>query len=252
MKFGIFITFTVLFSLVVAVNHAVAQEAVPEVTVEGLQLIRDSNLALVYAEPGINLAQYSKVYLDDAYIAFKKNWQRDQNRHHPQKVKAGDMTRMKVELASLFREVFSRTLEEGGYELVTERAEDVLLLKPAIINLDVVAPDTMEKVREGETGNRLRDWPGPPGTGREAGLGHANRGSSYSETTGEMTLYLELYDSLTDDLIAKALDRKTDRQTGYFQWQNRVTNRAAANRILQVWAKVLKEGLDEARGISGQ
>ena len=140
---------------------------------------------------------------------------------------------MKAELSSLFREVFSKTLEEGGYELVTERAEDVLLLKPAIINLDLIAPDTMEKVR--------------PGTGREAGLGHANRGNSFSETTGEMTLYLELYDSLTDDLIAKALDRKIDRQTGYFQWQNRVTNRAAANRILQVWANVLKEGLDEAR-----
>ena len=219
MKFGIFITFTVLFSLLVVGNHAVAEEAVPEVTVEGLQLIKDSNLALVYAEPGINLGQYSKVYLDDAYIAFKKNWQREQNRHHPQKVKAGDMARMKAELASLFREVFSRTLEEGGYELVTERAEDVLLLKPAIINLDVVAPDTMD----------------------------ANRGNSYSETTGEMTLYLELYDSLTDDLIAKALDRKIDRQTGFFQWQNRVTNRAAANRILQVWANVLKEGLDVAR-----
>jgi len=224
MKFDIFITFTVLFSLVVAGNHAVAQEAVPEVTVEGLQLIKDSNLALVYAEPGINLGQYSKVYLDDAYIAFKKNWQRDQNRHHPQKVKADDMARMKAELSSLFREVFSRTLEDGGYELVTERAEDVLLLKPAIINLDVVAPDTMD----------------------------ANRGNSYSETTGEMTLYLELYDSLTDDLIAKALDRKINRQTGYFQWQNHVTNRAAANRILQVWANVLKEGLDVARGVSSQ
>ena len=224
MKFGIVITFTVLFSLVVAGNHAVAQEAVPEVTVEGLQLIKDSNLALVYAEPGINLGQYSKVYLDDAYIAFKKNWQRDQNRHHPQKVKADDMARMKAELSSLFREVFSRTLEDGGYELVTERAEDVLLLKPAIINLDVVAPDTMD----------------------------ANRGNSYSETTGEMTLYLELYDSLTDDLIAKALDRKINRQTGYFQWQNHVTNRAAANRILQVWANVLKEGLDVARGVSSQ
>jgi len=224
MKFGILYTFMVLLSLVVAGNHAVAQEAVPEVTVEGLQLIKDSNLALVYAEPGINLGQYSKVYLDDAYIAFKKNWQRDQNRHHPQKVNANDMALMKAELSSLFREVFSRTLEEGGYELVTERAEDVLLLKPAIINLDVVAPDTMD----------------------------ANRGNSYSESTGEMTLYLELYDSLTDDLIAKALDRKIDRQTGYFQWQNRVTNRAAANRILQVWANVLKEGLDVARGASAQ
>ena len=85
MKFGIFITFTVLFTLLVVGNHVVAEEAVPEVTVEGLQLIKDSNLALVYAEPGINLGQYSKIYLDDAYIAFKKNWQRDKNRHHPQK-----------------------------------------------------------------------------------------------------------------------------------------------------------------------
>lgn len=134
------------------------------------------------------------------------------------------MARMKAELSALFREVFSKTLLEGGYELVTERAKDVLLIKPAIINLDVFAPDTMD----------------------------ANRGNSYSETTGEMTLYLELYDSVTDDLIAKALDRKTDRQTGYFQWQNRITNRAAANRILQVWANVLKKGLDQAMGVNSQ
>lgn len=219
MNFSMFIKFMILFSLVAVSNHAVAQEAVPEVTIEGLQLIKDSNLALVYAQPGIDLGQYSKIYLDDAYIAFRKNWQRDQNRHHPQKINAQDMARMKAELSSLFREVFSRTLQEGGYELVTERAEDVLLIKPAIINLDVIAPDTMD----------------------------ANRGNSYSETTGEMTLYLEIYDSVTDDLIAKALDRKIDRQTGYFQWQNRVTNRAAANRILQVWANVLKQGLDVAR-----
>jgi hypothetical protein len=72
---------------------------------------------------------------------------------------------------------------------------------------------------------------------------------SYAESAGEMTLYIELYDSVTDDLIGKALDRKRDRKTGYFQWHNRVTNRAAANRILKEWAKVLKEGLDEAHGI---
>jgi hydrogenase maturation protein HypF len=29
----------------------------------------------------------------------------------------------------------------------------------------------LEKVRQGETGNRSREWPGPAGTGREAGLG---------------------------------------------------------------------------------
>jgi hypothetical protein len=220
MKFGIFIKSVVLLSLVFMSGFSIAQEEPPGTTIEGLQLIKDSNLTLVYAQPGIDLRQYNKVFLGEAYIAFKKNWQRDQNKSHPHKISADDMTTMKAELSSLFREVFSTTLEEGGYELVIERAEDVLLLKPAIINLDVIAPDTMT----------------------------ANRGNTYSESAGEMTLYLELYDSVTDDLIAKALDRKIDRQTGYFQWQNHVTNRAAANRILQVWANVLKEGLDEARG----
>ncbi len=219
MKFGIFVKTLGLLPLMLVNGLGVAGE-MPATTVEGLQLIKDSNLALVYAEPGADLGQYNRIYLDDAYISFRKNWKRDQSRHSPHKILAEDMARMKAELALLFREVFSRTLEEGGYELVTERAEDVLLIKPAIINLDVFAPDTMD----------------------------ANRGNSFTETAGEMTLYLELYDSVTDDLIAKALDRKKDRETGYFQWQTRITNRAAANRILQVWANVLKEGLDEARG----
>ena len=64
-----------------------------------------------------------------------------------------------------------------------------------------------------------------------------------------MILYLELYDSLSDDLIAKTIDRQIDRQTGYFQWHDRINSRAAAKRILQEWARVLKEGLDEARGV---
>jgi hypothetical protein len=129
------------------------------------------------------------------------------------------MLKIKAELAELFYDVFTKTLEEGGYELVTSKDDDVLLIKPAIINLDIVAPAAKS------TGNT----------------------HTYSESAGEMTLYLELYDSVSGALIAKAMDRQKDRQTGYFKWQNKVANRAAANRILQAWADVLKEGLDEAR-----
>lgn len=190
-----------------------------EFTIEGLQLVEDSNLALVYAQTDVDWGQYSKIYLDDAYIAFKKNWQRDYNRDHLDKISADDMTKIKMELSGLFRDVFTETLEEGGYELVLETGEDVLQIKPAIIGLDIVAPEN-----------------GSPGVSR-----------TYSETAGEMTLYMELYDSVSGAMLAKALDRKEDRRTGYFEWQNRVTNRAAANRILKVWANVLKEGLDDAR-----
>lgn len=200
-------------------SQLAAQDVASNTTIDGLELIEDTKLALVYAQPGIDLSQYNRIYLEDVYIAFKKNWKRDQNRSHPNKVNSDDILRMKSELAELFLAVFSKTLLDGGYELVSERAEDVLLIKPAIINLDVFAPDTMS----------------------------ANRMHSYAESAGEMTLYMELYDSVTGDLIAKALDRKLDRRTGFFQWQTQVSNRAAANRILQVWANVLKEGLDDAR-----
>lgn len=217
MKLNVALAFVSLSIMSAAV---VAQDPLKDTTIEGLQLIRDTNLALVYAEPGADLGRYNRIYLADTYVAFKKNWKRNQNRGSSHKISADDMSRIKSELALLFRDVFTRTLEESGYDLVTEHAEDVLLVKPAIINLDVVAPET-----------------------RSPGIVH-----SYSETAGEMTLYLELYDSVTGDLIAKALDRKVDRHTGYFRWQNRVSNRAAARRILQEWAKVLKEGLDGIQG----
>jgi len=222
MKFSALVNFLLFAAFTLASNLSTAADERTEFTIEGLQLIEDTNLALVYAEPGVDLGVYSKIYLDNPYIAFKKNWQRDQNRYQPSKVTANDMTKIKNELSSLFMDVFSTTLEEGGYVLVTEPAEDVLRVKPAIINLDIIAPATNS-----------------PGMTR-----------TYAETAGEMTLYMELYDSVSGVLIAKALDRKEDRKTGYFEWQSRVSNRAAANRILQVWANVLKEGLDDARASS--
>lgn len=220
MKFSALAKCSFILALLAAGSLQAASDKLPEVTVDGLHHLSDTELAIVYTQPGADLGQYNKVYLADAHVAFKKNWQRDQNAGGRIGVTASDMEMMKTELAAMFREVFATTLQDGGYELVTARGEDVLMIKPAIINLDITAPDTMSS---GMT-------------------------RSYAESSGEMTLYLELLDSVTGDLIGKALDRKRDRETGYFQWQNRVTNRAAANRILKEWAEVLKDGLDAAKG----
>ena len=219
MKFGALCRLLMIASLAVTAGPCAAADDRPEFTLEGLQLIEDSNLALVYAEPGANLARYSRIYLDAPQVAFKKNWKNIQNRYDAVRVSDGDMDKIKAELSELFMQVFAKTLEDGGYALADGPGDDVLGVKSAIINLDIVAPDVNS-----------------PGITR-----------TYSETAGEMTLYMELYDSVSGDLLAKALDRKADRRTGYFQWRNRVTNRAAANRILKAWAGVLKEGLDDAR-----
>jgi hypothetical protein len=197
----------------------------PEYTVEGLQRIHDTkDIAVVYAEPGADLGQYDRVYLVEPYVAFKKNWQRDQNRGMGTKVKTTDMERIKTAVRELFMEVFTAELEAGGYTLTTERAEDVLIVKAAIINLDVNAPDIMS----------------------------AGRSETYVRSAGSMTLYMELFDAETDDLLAKALDPKADRDRGFMQWQTGPANRQAAKRMMKPWAEALRKGLDEARHVTSQ
>lgn len=198
-----------------------AKEAdLPDVTVDGLHRVPDSKMAIVYAEPGADLSQYKRIKLLDAYVAFKKNWERDQRQGSisASRVTSKDMENIKNRLAQEFHTVFSKTLQDGGYDVVDESAEDVLLLRPAIINLDVNAPDTP---RAGMT-------------------------RTYVRSAGEMTLYVELYDSVTGDLIAKAMDRRVD-NNAFYTWTNSVTNKAAADKILGGWAKILLGALNEAK-----
>ena len=62
------------------------------------------------------------------------------------------MERIKTKTKEMFVEVFTEELVKGGYELANERAEDVLIVKPAIINLDVKAPDIVRTTRGGTLG----------------------------------------------------------------------------------------------------
>lgn len=213
---------SLVFGLIFSVSILAADD-LPEVTEEGLHLIKDSKLGVVYAKPGVDLGVYNRIWLVDATVAFKKNWKRDQNRTQTFKVNARDMERIKAELAELFSEVFAAKLTEGGYELATEAGDDVLIVRPAIVNLDVSAPDVRT----------------------------ASRSYQLTESAGEMTLYVELYDSVTSDIIAKAMDRQKDRERGFMQWQSKVSNKAAAKKILNNWADTLVNALAEAHSASG-
>ena len=213
---------TLLLCSLLATPAIAKKEQLPEITEDGLHLVHDAKLAVVYAEPGANLGPYSRVKMLEPYVAFKKNWLRDQRTSSasPMRVTDKDVEKIKNNLAQEFDTVFRAELEKGGYPVTEEAAEDVLLLRPAIINLDVSAPDTPQ----------------------------AGFSRSYTSSAGEMTLYVELYDSVTGDLIGKAMDRKSDRSNaGYYTWTNSVTNKMAADRILKGWAGILVEALNEAR-----
>ena len=201
------------------------QNELPEYTVEGLRRVPNPHsLAIVYAEPGANLSQYQRVYLTEPYVAFRKNWERDQYSATRRRVKSKDMEMIKGTVQELFLEVFTEELADGGYELADGVGEDVLVAKAAIVDLDVNAPDTMR----------------------------AGRAATFVSHAGSMTLYLELYDSETGDLLAKALDPRSDYDKTYMQWQTGPGNKAAGKRMMKPWAEALRKGLDRAHKETGE
>lgn len=200
---------------------SMAETSAPDVSTDGMQLVDKDSRGEIYADPGVDWSVYSKIVLDDATVAFRRNWQRDQNRNRASRVSTNDMEKIKSDLASLFDEVFVKELQEnGGFEIVQAAGEDVLRITPHIVDLDVYAPDTRSSMNS----------------------------RSYTDSSGRMTLKLELRDSETGDLIAAASDRRESPYRGYAQWTTSVSNKADARRMLQKWAVGLRERLTEATG----
>ena len=186
-----------------------------------MQLKVHSGTRLVYVKPGATFGKYDKVMIVDCFVEFQKDWQRNYNSNVvglDQQVTDYKMTQMKQALAGEFKRVFARELEKGGYQVVTTAAPDVLLLRPAITDLIVNAPDIMS----------------------------AGMSVNYVSSAGSGTLYLELWDSATNTILARVMDAEADREA-FAQQANSVTNTAAADTILTGWADSLVKRLDVAQ-----
>ena len=120
-------------------------------------------------------------------------------------------------MKELFLEVFTDELQEGGYPVVEEPGENVMILRPAIIDLVVTAPD----------------------------LPSANRTRSYSTSAGSAGLYIEFFDSTSGQILARVVDYQRARETVNFQWSTSASNRAEARTVLRKWAGMLVDRLDE-------
>lgn len=200
----------------------------PLVTEDGLVLTEAPGSAKLYLKPGATIAGYNEFGLAACEVSFKRNWLRDQNSSRlnlSKRVTQQDVDRIKDSLAlECDKYLRAALIQEPAYKLVDSFAngEAVLILRPAIINLDVNAPDTQTATRQ----------------------------QSYTTSAGEMTLVLELIDATTGEVLARAFDREGGRDRGYMQWTNSVTNKAEADRVLKDWAARLRKGLDQARASS--
>lgn len=211
-----------LGALLVFVTPGVqAAEDVPQTTPEGMKLVKQTKSRIVYAMPGASLEPYTKVALVDCAVAFRKDWKRDYNRSASFELRVDDkdIERIKNDLAAEFKEVFTKVLTDAGHEVVDHTGPDVLVIRPAIINLDVTAPDV-----------------------RAPGITH-----TIVRSAGEMTLYMELYDSMTSAIIARILDAKADNRGGFAMEATKMHNKMEADRILREWATELEGHLGVAK-----
>jgi hypothetical protein len=206
-----------------AASIAVAREAPPETSPEGLVLQKNTKSRIVYLKPGATFTQYNRVAILDVLVEFEKDWQKDYNRSRmglEGRVSDKDVERMKTGLAAEFKKIFTDELQnKGGYQVVTTAGPDVLVLRPALLNVEVNAPDVMS-----------------------AGIN-----STVVRSAGQMTLFLELWDSETNTLLARIMDAAAD-PDNFAKQANRVTNTQAADRILRDWAHELRVRLDEIKG----
>jgi hypothetical protein len=199
-----------------------AAKELPKTTEDGLELKKQTKQRVVYARPGASFAQYKQFGLADCYIEFSKTWMEDYNRsvrELSRKISESDLVEVRKDLATQFRKIFSQVLTEGGYTVSETTGPDVLLLRPALVNIAVTAPD----------------------------LKTPGRTDVYASSAGQMTLYLELRDSSTNTILGRVMDARSDSDF-VGQRMSSVDNRAAADQLMRAWAEELRKKLDVAQG----
>jgi hypothetical protein len=198
-----------------------AADTPPQVSKDGLQLKTHTQNELVYVKPGATFNQYKRVMVLDCYVAMAKDWQQNYNSNEggdlDLMVTDGDVQRIERTLSDEFKKVFTAELAKGGYQVTTSAAPDVLILRPAIVNVRVTAPDIMSSAMD----------------------------ANVITSAGSGTFYLELW-APPHTLLARAYNAQADQQP-FAQQANSVTNMGAADIILKKWADELVRHLDAAR-----
>jgi hypothetical protein len=218
------VTVAVILALMVSPGvSAKKKKQPPEETFDGLVRVEQSEVALAYRKPDADFTAYKKIVLLPVHVAFKKDWEREFHMRVPK----SEQERMKSDLAEEFRKIFVEELEaKGGYPIVDEAGEDVMVIRPALVDIYVEAPDARSMTARSRT---------------------------YVVSSGEATLYGEIFDSVSGEILGRVIDKKIGTRGGGWTYRaSAATNWGDAQRALQEWASILRQRLDEIHGKSAE
>ena len=145
-----------------------------------------SRKAGVYRLPDATFAQYRRVMLLPSTVAFRKNWDRKGLDRLDTGLKPSEREKIANDLVEAFHEeMIAELVQRGGFELTDTPAKDVLLIAPAITELEITAPDA------GST----------PGA------------RTYVRNAGSMTLVVEMRDAASGVTVGRVIDYEPGRET---------------------------------------
>jgi hypothetical protein len=191
----------------------------PVAIAEGLIENSDSKFSEFHQRPNADLSRFTTFKLEPCVVTFKEDWMRRQNDNRVEpsnRVKQEDADKITRELSALCNEKFLTALQKKpAYTLVNEGGAATLLLRPAIVDLDVHAPDI-----------------------RSASLRR-----TFTQSSGEMTLNLDFIDASSGELVARAVDKRRGMDGGYLERTTSVSNKADAGIALLRWGNLLRDTL---------
>jgi hypothetical protein len=187
-----------------------------EWTVDGLVRVPSRASGGVYRAPGATFTQYKRIILEPPPISFVKDWH-DNHRE----VTAAELARIRAESIELFRDEFAREfVERGPFEFADAPAPDVLLVVPAVEELDITATDA------GAAGIR-------------------------TYTTGPVSMKVtgDLRDAVTGKLVGRVITYQPKERYAFDELReaNRATNAREQRIVFAKWSRLVHEALNVAK-----
>jgi hypothetical protein len=204
---------TLLFAITLCTFAGLRDASATDVVDPEWVAVQSKDFDILLQAPDADWSRYDVIHVALPAVTFRKNWQRDQNRHDSLHVRDRDVERIRDDVANLVRKVFQERLADEGWRLAVEAGPGMLVLQPDIVDLDIAAPDV--------PGNALRE--------------------TYTDSAGSMTLDLTITDGASGAPLLKIEDHKEDPRDTYFQWRKRPNNLHRARILVRGWARELTD-----------
>jgi hypothetical protein len=187
---------------------------------DGLVLTPSKKVDLVYLRPNADFSVYRKVMLDPPEIAYDKDWRRRLD-HGTRSLSMRLTDREIRDMIDNGRQMLLRSYAEqfrkAGYEIVTAPDVDVMRVLVGVVDVQIAAPK-------------------PTTVGVK----------TFSEDTGEATLFLEVRDSLSGTLLGRAIDQQV-LEDSIAVIRTEAGNRSDFQDQFDDWAKLSARGLGDLR-----